>query len=128
MPASSRILTLADAALIIIATVLLGQLFTDTFWQDQARTAVITDHRGQHHEIDMQHDQHLNIHGAIGDSTLQVAGGSLRFTDSPCSNKLCIHSGWIKYGGEAVACLPNRLSVQLARNADTNGSFDAINF
>lgn len=125
MSTSSRILTLADAALIIIATVLLAQLFSDTFWQDQAHAAVITDHLGQHQHIDMQRDQTLTVHGAIGDSTLQVAAGRLRFTDSPCTNKLCIHSGWIKYGGEAVACLPNRLSVQLARN---DNGFDAINF
>ena len=125
MPTSSRILPLADAVLIIIATGLLAQLFTHTFWQDRAQTAVITDHHGQHQQIDMHRDQTLTLHGAIGDSTLQVTGGRLRFTDSPCSNKLCIHSGWIKYGGEAVACLPNRLSVQLARN---DNGFDAINF
>lgn len=125
MPTSSRILTLADAALIVIATGLLAQLFTHTFWQGQAQTAVITDHLGHHQDIDMQRDQTLTVHGAIGDSTLQVTNGRLRFTASPCSNKLCIHSGWIKYGGEAVACLPNRLSVQLARSDD---GFDAINF
>jgi hypothetical protein len=128
MPASSRTLTIADGVLIITTTILLGQLFAYTFLQDQAQTAIITDHRGQHQHIDMHRDQYLTVHGAIGDSTLQVADGRLRFTVSPCTNKLCIHSGWIKYGGEAVACLPNRLSVQLARNANNNGGFDAINF
>jgi hypothetical protein len=125
MPASSRMLTIADSVLIIITTVLLGYLFTYSFLADRARTAIITDHRGQHQHIDMHRDQHLTVHGVIGESTLQVADGRLRFTVSPCTNKLCIHSGWIKYGGEAVACLPNRLSVQLARNDD---GFDAINF
>lgn len=118
-------LTTADGVLIIIATILLGQLFANTFSQDKAQTAIITDHRGQHLQIDMRRDQYLTIHGAIGDSTLQVADGRLRFTVSPCTNKLCIHSGWIKHSGEAVACLPNRLSVQLARN---DNGFDAINF
>lgn len=118
-------LTLADGILIVVMTLLLAQLFTHTYWQGQAHTAVITDHLGHHLDIDMRHDQTLTVHGAIGDSTLQVVGGRLRFTASPCSNKLCIHSGWIKYGGEAVACLPNRLSVQLARSDD---GFDAINF
>lgn len=96
MPTSPRILTIADAVLIIVATVLLGQLFTQTFLSGQAQTAIITDHLGQHREINMQHDQYLSVHGAIGESTLQVADGRVRFTASPCSNKLCIHSGWIK--------------------------------
>lgn len=125
MPAPSRILTLADGILIAAMALLLAALFSHTYWQGQAQTAVITDHLGQHLDIDMQRDQTLTVHGAIGDSTLQVTSGRLRFTTSPCSNKLCVHSGWIKYGGEAVACLPNRLSVQLARGDD---GFDAINF
>ncbi len=125
MPASLRILTIADAVLIIVSIILLGQIFSQTYQSRQAQTAVVTDHLGQHREIDMQHDQTLNVHGAIGESTLQVADGRLRFTASPCSNKLCIHTGWIKRAGEAAACLPNRLSVQLARN---DNGFDAINF
>jgi hypothetical protein len=118
-------LTIADSVLIIVMALLLGQLFTHTSWQDKARTAIITDHRGQHQYIDMQRNQHVIVHGAIGESTLQFTDGRLRFTDSPCTNKICIHNGWIEYGGETVACLPNRLSVQLARN---DNSFDAINF
>ena len=125
MSASPRILTIADTVLIVAAIILLGQLFNQTFNSGQAQTAIITDHLGQHREIDMQHDQQLNVHGAIGESTLQVADGRVRFTTSPCSNKLCIHSGWIKNAGEAAACLPNRLSVQLARH---DNSFDSINF
>lgn len=125
MAASARLLTLADGVLIITAGVLLGFLFTGTFSTRPAQTAIITDHLGRHQHVDMQRDQFLTLQGAIGNSTLQVDHGRLRFTASPCSNKLCIHSGWIEHGGEAVACLPNRLSVQLARH---DNDFDAINF
>jgi len=118
-------LPLADCLLIISASLLLGFLYSDTFSTRPAQTAIIADHLGQHQRIHMRHDQVLTLPGAIGDSTLQVAGGRLRFTDSPCRNKLCIQSGWIEHGGTAVACLPNRLSVQLARN---DNDFDAINF
>lgn len=118
-------LTLADGILIISAGLLLGFLYSGTFSARPAQTAIITDHLGQHQHIDMRHDQLITLPGAIGESTLEVAGGRLRFTDSPCRNKLCIQSGWIKHGGTAVACLPNRLSVQLARH---DNDFDAINF
>jgi len=128
MPAAPRTLTIADAILIIVSILLLGQLFNQTYGSGQAQTATITDHQGHHHEIDMQHDQQLNVSGAIGESTLQVTDGRIRFTASPCSNKVCIHTGWLKNAGEAAACLPNRLSVQLAGNADTSGGFDSINF
>ncbi|WP_126452616.1 NusG domain II-containing protein [Sulfuriflexus mobilis] len=120
-----RLLTVADGLLILSSLVLLGYLFSQHFSAGTAQVAIITDHTGHQQHIELQRDQYLSVQGAIGESHLQVAGGRLRFTDSPCSNKLCIHSGWIHYGGETVACLPNRLSVQLAGH---DNDFDAINF
>lgn len=128
MPRPSRLLTPADTALLIISVLLLAQLFSNRFSGEAAQKVVITDHLGQHQSLDLHHDQTLTVHGAIGDSTIQVADERVRFLDSPCQNKLCIHSGWIKHGGETVACLPNRLSVQLARSANDDSGFDAINF
>lgn len=125
MQSPSRMLTIADIILIGTMLILLGQLFTHTFSHDKAQTAIITDHLGQHRQIDILRDQTMVVNGAIGESTLQITDGRLRFTRSPCTNKLCIYNGWIKHGGETVACLPNQLSVQLA---STDNGFDAINF
>lgn len=104
---------------------MLGVLFSQTYQSTPAQLATVTDHLGQQYEINLSYDQSFTLQGAIGASTLQVTDGRLRFIASTCSNKVCIHTGWLKHAGEAAACLPNRISVLLARN---DSGFDSINF
>lgn len=69
--------------------------------------------------------QHLEVPGALGVSVLEIKDGKVRFVSSPCHGKQCVHSGWLSLSGEFAACLPNRISVQVA---DREPRFDAINF
>ena len=45
--------------------------------------------------------------------TLQVSKNGIRFTDSQCKDKLCIHSGLLS-SGESAACLPAGVSVSVS--------------
>jgi hypothetical protein len=58
--------------------------------------------------------QRLEVPGARGISVLEIQAGRVRFVDSPCRNRVCVHSGWLAYGGGAAACLPNRVSLTLS--------------
>lgn len=70
-------------------------------------------------------DRTLTVKGRLGDSVLEIRDHSIRFLASPCTNKVCIQGGWLHSAGPLLACLPNRISVQiLARHA----RYDAINF
>ena len=51
--------------------------------------------------------------------------GRVRFVDSPCPNKQCVHTGWLNQGGEVAVCLPNKVSVQVLAD---DPRFDAVNF
>ncbi len=44
--------------------------------------------------------------------TLEISKDGVRFTQSPCPDKLCIHSGLIK-SNETAACLPAGVSVTI---------------
>lgn len=56
----------------------------------------------------------LTVAGALGPSTVEVdPGGGVRFTSSPCPGKDCIRMGRIASAGAALACLPNRVVVEL---------------
>ena len=54
--------------------------------------------------------------------TLEVSKEGVRFLDSQCSDKLCVHSGMLS-SGESAACLPAGVSVSVS-GADTE--IDAI--
>lgn len=67
----------------------------------------------------------IRIAGPLGETLITIRKGQARFVSSPCAQKQCIHSGWLKRNGDFAACLPNRVSLFIAGR---EGAFDAINF
>lgn len=37
---------------------------------------------------------------------LQVKDGRVRFLQSGCPDKVCVHTGWLSQAGQTAACLP----------------------
>jgi hypothetical protein len=72
----------------------------------------------------MQQTQ-INVAGELGHSVIEIRDGKVRFTNSPCSGKVCILSGWHQHSGDHIVCLPNRVSISLLAEQDR---FDGINF
>jgi len=119
-------MTRADSIAILFAALLLPGLYY-IFWQPQlhATHANITDSDQQIKVADLSHTQELRIKGRLGDSILKIRDGKIRFTHSPCKGKVCIHRGWLKYSGETMACLPNKVVVELTGGIK---KFDSINY
>jgi hypothetical protein len=101
--------------LVLIAALALVPSLYAAYWGDGTAgdTAVITVDGREWGRVDLHAPRELLVEGRNGPSRLLVADGRIRFVDSPCSGKLCIHQGWISAGGEFAACLPNRVSVQV---------------
>ena len=74
---------------------------------------------------DLFSNSQIEVPGKLGFSTIIIDNGKIRFIESPCNGKQCIHQGWLKHGGEFAACLPNRISVRILSN---DPRFDTINF
>lgn len=122
-----RGVTWGDMLTIALAAALVGALYAH-YWQPPvAATRFDVRVAGQvvgQYPLDI--DRKLIINGKLGPSTLEVESGRVRFAASPCRNKICVHGGWLSDAGDAVACLPNRVSVVLAGDGD--GGVDALSF
>lgn len=46
-----------------------------------------------------------------GTNTLVISDGTARIIDARCPDKLCVNQGSIRYTGQSIVCLPNRLIV-----------------
>lgn len=119
-------MTAADRVVILAAAVLLGVLFA-AFWRAPAAASwaevrIAGDPVGRY---PLDHDRVLEIRGPLGVSRLEIRNGRVRFLESPCRNKVCVHSGWLSHAGEVAACLPNRVSVSLGGSAP---AYDAVSF
>lgn len=125
-PQPIKLISRGDWVVIGIATALLLSVFF-TLWQPEghgAEAVVYLDGK-RWARLNLFQNQDIHVPGPLGDSHLQVRNGQIRFIDSPCPTKLCVHAGWLSQGGESATCLPNHVSVQVLGD-DTR--FDTINF
>ena len=56
----------------------------------------------------------VELKGPLGVTRMEIENGTARIVASPCPYKVCIRMGEISRQGEIVACVPNRLLVQVA--------------
>lgn len=124
-------MTLADRLLYLLTLLTLPLIFW-TFWQPASQALQADIHvNGQYQQrVSLLQNRTLLVHGELGDSLLEIQDGKIRFKDSPCTIKRCVHSGWLKQSGEFSACIPNQVSIALLGSDSHPGStqFDSINF
>lgn len=58
-------------------------------------------------------DQSARLSGPIGETLLIVQDGRARVESSPCRDKVCIGMGEIRFPGELLACVPNRILITI---------------
>jgi hypothetical protein len=119
-------ITKGDVIILAFALAILSGVFM-TFWHNDghgAEVVVLVDGK-RWARLNLFQNQDIHVPGKLGNSHIQVRNGQVRFIDSPCPNKLCVHSGWLTQGGENATCLPNRVSLQIL---GSDPHFDSINF
>jgi hypothetical protein len=116
----------ADWILLAFVAILLPSLYA-TLWHgsDPGETVRIVAAGHNPVSLPLDRNQRLSVQGAIGTSVIEVRNGKARFVSSPCAGKVCIHSGWLHSGGEFAACLPNRISIEIA---GVHNKYDSLNF
>ncbi len=48
-----------------------------------------------------------------GTNVLTVENGSAAVTQADCPDKICVEQGRVRYTGQCITCLPNKLTVTL---------------
>lgn len=76
-------------------------------------------------QFSLHQNKTYTISGRVGNTVIQIKNKKIRFVNSPCTKKYCIHSGWLKRAGSIAACIPNGVSINIK---STKNLFDAINF
>lgn len=113
--------------LVLLASLLMLPWLYLNLWGDQLAGQYVRVLVGgeQRELLSLNQSTSLEIEGALGLSLLEIWDGKIRFLDSACNGKQCVHSGWISQGGEVVSCLPNRVSIAIVGGEQR---FDSINF
>lgn len=68
-----------------------------------------------------------DISGDLGITKIELDHGKFRFLESPCKNKNCIKSGWVRLANFPVVCLPNRISAYITNDkGDEEPQYDGV--
>ena len=112
-------------AVLVVASGLIGASFA-IFWtpRTEGRTVAISVDQETLIEAELATPAEFNIEGLKGISSLRIADGKIRFVDSPCQGRYCIHTGWLSSTGQVAACLPNGVVVEILGG---DRLYDAIN-
>ena len=70
-------------------------------------------------------DRTIAVRGPLGDTVVEIHGGQARVLSSPCAEQICVRSGAIARPGQWVACLPNRVILDIQ---GSNLDADAVSF
>lgn len=119
-------MTRADWLVIIFASAMLPILYANLWGSTEpAHFVKVSNSQRVVEQKSLAADQQFAVAGDLGQSTLEVKQGKVRFVDSPCRAKVCIHAGWIHSSGQILACVPNGVLVELGGGTS---EFDSINF
>jgi len=55
----------------------------------------------------------IAVSGELGKSIIVIDEDGARFIDSPCSDKSCVESSYIKSAGEISVCVQNRIMIKV---------------
>ncbi|MBQ3389862.1 MAG: NusG domain II-containing protein [Firmicutes bacterium] len=57
-------------------------------------------------------------------NTVVIKDGTARVTEANCPDKVCVHTGEIRYEGQTIVCLPHKLVVKI--EGGDNQDVDAV--
>jgi len=116
----------ADALVVAVAAMLVGAAWA-SLWGGggPAEYAQVSAPGASDRRLDLALETTLEVRGRLGPSRLEVRDGRVRFVDSPCVGRLCVHSGWLSRSGQVAACLPNGIVVEVTGG---DREFDAISY
>ncbi len=76
--------------------------------------AVITENGQEIMRVDLSQEQSFDIIDITEKPVyFEVKDNAIRFTDSDCPDKVCIHAGWQTHEFDTAACLPNGIVMTL---------------
>jgi hypothetical protein len=110
--------------LIVVASLLLFSLVTLLTFQltrKEGARAEVTIDGAVVAEYPLTTDATYTLNG--GTNTLTVKDGVAYMTYSSCPDHTCERTGKVKYVGEQIVCLPNKLSIKIVGTSD-----DAVDF
>ncbi len=118
-------LLIGDWLIVMSSIVLIVYLFQTLWSNEHAAKVQIRLGNKIYATYSLNQQREILVHGSIGDATITISQGKVRFAKSPCHNQYCVHQGWLARAGQVAICLPNQISLELIGEVKP---YDSLNY
>jgi len=66
-------------------------------------------------KVDLKNEEVTALLG--GRMQLESKAGKIRVKQSDCPLHICLNTGWIRYSGESIICVPNKVLIEIKSTA-----------
>ena len=73
---------------------------------------------------DLNEDREIEVARENHTNHITIKDGTVSMTSSSCKNQICVHTGAISHTKDSIACLPNKVIVEI--QSDKGGDVDVI--
>ena len=74
----------------------------------------------------LHNDSAFSVPGILGPMDIEIQNGEVRVLASPCREKICIQTGSISRTGAWIACVPNRIFLEIEGREDDETDTDSF--
>jgi hypothetical protein len=106
----------------IIFIAVLG-IFLFSLFRTEGAYAVVTIDGKQVKQFPLDKDATETLHYNDEYNILIIENGTARIEEASCPDKLCVNQHKIKYNGETLVCLPNKTTVKIVSEVDSDTDF-----
>ncbi len=68
----------------------------------------------------------VDLDGPLGQTRLVIDNQGARIVSSPCPRKICISMGSARHTGDLLACVPNRIMVNIDSPSSKDAPYDLL--
>ena len=113
MPSSSRKSKASGLLIAALAALALMPLFFAPGKTSTAREAVIAVGDEIVRRVPLDREEEFDIATPYGKNHVVIRKGAIHVGDADCPAKICVRRGAISEVGEAIACLPHKLLIEI---------------
>lgn len=112
-PAKRKRIRILDIGVILLSIAVLGAFSYHVYGNRSKEAALYIQNESKVWIYPLDKEQELDIPGPLGVTHVHIKDGATFVESSPCRDKICIYMGKISRNGEWIACLPNRVFLQV---------------
>lgn len=67
-------------------------------------------------KLDLSAAARLELEAGGGKNIVEIKNGAVSVEEADCPDKICVRRGAIKHVGEAIACVPHKVLIEIAED------------